>query len=162
MWCAQCVVGHKFKEMHNFIIRFIFEGKKRFLSRIEKVIRFSIRVCIFKIVYFRVEKVYNQKPFERQTFCTVFPHLSCIKFTLGGRSIHSHRTRSATQCNVLTPSCKRNSGLRTFHPSACRLRNNLGNTYRNIISHSNFRITLQNDFIKGNSSLGYFKIIKTF
>ena len=65
MWCAQCVVRHKFKEMHNFIIRFIFEGKKRFLSRIEKVIRFSIRVCIFKIVYFRVEKVYNQKPFER-------------------------------------------------------------------------------------------------
>ena len=69
------------------------------------------------------------------------------------RSIYSHRTRSATCNDVLTPSCKRNSGLRTFHSSACRLWNNLGNTNRNMISHSNFRITLQNDFIKENSSL---------
>ena len=50
------------------------------------------------------------------------------------RSIHNHRTRSATCNDILTPSCKRNSGLRTFHSSACRLWNNLGNTYRNIIS----------------------------
>ena len=78
------------------------------------------------------------------------------------RSIHNHRTRSATCNDVLTPSCKRNSGLRTFHSSTCRLWNNLGNTYRNIISHSNFRITLQKNFITENSSLEYFKIIKTF
>ena len=78
------------------------------------------------------------------------------------RSIHSHRTRSATCNDFLASSCKRNSGLRTFHSSASRLWNNLGNTYRNIISHSNFRITLQNHFIKEKSSLEYFKIIKTF
>ena len=65
------------------------------------------------------------------------------------RSTHGYRTRSA---------CKRNSGLRTFHSSACRLWNNLGNSYRNIISHSNFRKMVQNNFITENTSIEHFKI----
>ena len=48
------------------------------------------------------------------------------------RSTHGHRTRSATCNDVFTPSCKRNSGLRTFRSNACRLWNDLGNTYTNI------------------------------
>ena len=56
----------------------------------------------------------------------------------------------------------RNSGLRSSLSSAYCLWNNLGNSYRNIIFHSNFRKMLQNDFIKENSSLEYFKISKTF
>ncbi|RMX57196.1 hypothetical protein pdam_00017951 [Pocillopora damicornis] len=74
------------------------------------------------------------------------------------KSTHGYRTRSPICNDVLTSSCQRNLGLRTFHSSACHLWNNLGNTYRNIISLSNCRKMLQNNFIKENSLLGHFKI----
>ena len=78
------------------------------------------------------------------------------------RSTHGYRTRSAIYNDVLTPSCKRNSGLETFHSSAWRLWNNLDNSYRNITSHTNFRKMLQNNLVKENSSLDHFNTIRTF
>ena len=78
------------------------------------------------------------------------------------RSTRGYHTRSTVCNDVATPSCKGNSGLRTFHSSACRLWNKLGNSYRNIISHSNFRIKVQNNFITENSSLEHFKISGSF
>lgn len=78
------------------------------------------------------------------------------------RSTHGYCTRSAICNDVLTPSCKRNSRLRTFHSSACRLWNKLGNSFRNITSHSNFKITLLKNFIKENTSIEHFKISRRF
>ena len=78
------------------------------------------------------------------------------------RSTHGYRTRSAICDDVLTPSCKRNSGLRTFHSRACRPWNNLGNSYRNITSNSNFRKTLQNNIITDNTLTEHFKVSRTF
>ena len=65
-------------------------------------------------------------------------------------STHGYRTRSALCNDVLTPSCKRNSGLRTFHLSASCLWNNLGDTYGNII------------FIKENSSQEHLRLVGLF
>ena len=78
------------------------------------------------------------------------------------RSTHGYGTRSAILNDVLTPSFKRNSGLKTFHSSACRLWNNLYNSYRNITSHKNFRKMLQNNLIRENSSLDHFNTTRTF
>ena len=71
------------------------------------------------------------------------------------RSTHGYRTRSAVCNECLTPSCKRNS-------SACCLWKNLGNSYRNITSPTDFRKMLQNNLIKENSLLKHFKISRTF
>ena len=38
---------------------------------------------------------------------------------------HNHNTRSVSNNNITTPACKRNSGIRTFQSSACRLWNAL-------------------------------------
>ena len=65
-------------------------------------------------------------------------------------STHGYRTRSALCNDVLTPSCKRNSGLRTFHLSASCLWNNLSDTYGNII------------FIKENSSQEHLRLVGLF
>ena len=95
------------------------------------------------------------------------------------RSTHCYRTRSAICNEVLIPSCKRISGLKTIHSSACRPWNNLDNSfyftsfiflliflwensYRNITCHTNFRKMLQNNLIKENSSLDYFNTTRTF
>ena len=60
-------------------------------------------------------------------------------------------TKGSALCNdVLTPSCKRNSGPRTFHLSASCLWNNLGDTYGNII------------FIKENSSQEHLRLVGLF
>ena len=50
------------------------------------------------------------------------------------RFTHGYHTRSAICNDVLTPSHKRDSWLKTFHLSACRLWNNFGFSYGNIIS----------------------------
>ena len=89
----------------------------------------------------------------REYFSSYFKHV---------RSTHGYRTTSDIFNDVLTPSCKRNSELKTFHSSACRLRNNLDNSYRNITSHKNFRKMLQNNLIKENSSLDHFNNTRTF
>ena len=89
-------------------------------------------------------------------------HLKLISYFKYVRSTHGYCTRSNICNDVLTPSCKRNSGLRTFHSSTCPLWNNLGNSYRNIISHSNFRITLQSNFITENTLIEHFEISRTF
>ena len=78
------------------------------------------------------------------------------------RSTHRYHTRSAINNNIQTPLCKRNSGLRTFHSSACRLWNNLDNTFRDITSHSSFRKRLQKKHLNDNRSLEHFKITRTF
>lgn len=78
------------------------------------------------------------------------------------RSMHGYCTTSAICNDVLTPSCKRNSGLRTFHSSACRLWNKLGNSFRKITSPSNFKITLLKNFIKENTSIEHFEISGMF
>ena len=57
---------------------------------------------------------------------------------------------------------KESQEVRIFNSSVCRLWNNLGNTYKIIISHSNFRKMVQNNFIKEDPSLEHFKISRTF
>ena len=77
------------------------------------------------------------------------------------RSTHGYRTRSAICNDVLTPSCIRNSGIKTFHSSTCPPWNNLDNSYGNITSRTNFRKMLQNNLIKENSSLDHFNTTRT-
>ena len=69
-----------------------------------------------------------------QYFTSYFKHV---------RSTHGYHTRSAVCSDVLTPSSKRNSGLKTFIYGILIL----GNSYRNInvISHSNFKKMSQNN-----------------
>ena len=64
--------------------------------------------------------------------------------------------------NVLTPFCKRHSGLGTFYLSTCRLCNKWGHSYRDIVSHTMFKKTLQDKFTNDNASLEHLKICKTF
>ena len=75
---------------------------------------------------------------------------------------HNHSTRSASNNDITTPTCKRNSGLRTFHSSACRLWNALDPHQRKTISHAGFRKYLYNLYLSKNSSLDNFLITKAY
>ena len=74
---------------------------------------------------------------------------------------HNHNTRSVSNNNITTPACKRNSGLRTFHSSACRLWNALDPELKTL-SHTNFKNYLFKLYRSLISSLDHFKICKTF
>ena len=74
---------------------------------------------------------------------------------------HNHNTRSVSNNNITTPACKRNSGLRTFHSSACRLWNALDPEPKTL-SHTNFKNYLFKLYRSLISSLDHFKICKTF
>lgn len=74
---------------------------------------------------------------------------------------HNYNTRSASNNNITTPACKRNSGLRTFHSSACRLWNALDPEPKTL-SHTNFKNYLVKFYRSMTSFLDHFKIRKTF
>ena len=74
---------------------------------------------------------------------------------------HNYNTRSVPNNNITTPACKRNSGLRTFHSSACRLWNALDPELKTL-SHNNFKNYLFKLYRSMISFLDHFKICKTF
>ena len=74
---------------------------------------------------------------------------------------HNYNTRSVSNNNITTPACKRNSGLRTFHSSACRLWNALDPEPKTL-SHTNFKNYLFKLYRSMISFLDHFKICKTF
>ena len=51
---------------------------------------------------------------------------------------HTYNTRSVSNSNITAPACKKNSGLRTFHSSACLLWNTLDAKLR-LFSHTNLK-----------------------
>ena len=59
-------------------------------------------------------------------------YIECLSNT------HNYNTRSVSNNNITTPACKKNSGLRTFHSSACRLWNTL-DAKLGLLSHTNFK-----------------------
>ena len=136
------------------LLRLLQEQKRCARSILDATINDSSVELFYKLGWLpiddiiRVRKLFMLHKFS-QGHCPVY-FSSYFKYV---RSTHGYHTRSAVSNDVSTPSCNRNSGLRTFHSSACRLWNKLGNSYRNIISHSNFRITLQNNFVTENSSV---------
>jgi len=74
---------------------------------------------------------------------------------------HNYNTRSVSNNNITTPACKKNSGLRTFHSSTCRLWNTLDAKLR-LFSHTNFKNYLFKLYRSRNSFIDHFKICKTF
>ena len=74
---------------------------------------------------------------------------------------HNYNTRSVSNNNITTPVCKRNSGLRTFHSSACLLWNTLDAKLRSL-SHTNFKNYFFKLYRSRNSFFNHFKICKTF
>ena len=74
---------------------------------------------------------------------------------------HNYNTRSVSNNNITTPACKRNSGLRTFHSSACRLWNALDPEPKTL-SHTNFKNYLFKLYRSRISFLDHLKICKTF
>ena len=73
----------------------------------------------------------------------------------------NYKTRSDSNNNITTPACKLNSGLRTFHSSACRLWNTL-DAKLGSLSHTNFKNYLFKLYRDRNSFIDHFKICKTF
>ena len=74
---------------------------------------------------------------------------------------HNYNTRSVSNNNITTPACKRNSGLRTFHSSACRLWNALDPVPKTL-SHTNFKKYLFKLYRSMIYFLDHLKICKTF
>ena len=74
---------------------------------------------------------------------------------------HNYNTRSVSNNNITTPACKRNSGLRTFHSSACRLWNALDPEPKTL-SHTNFKKYLFKLYRSMIYFLDHLKICKTF
>ena len=74
---------------------------------------------------------------------------------------HNYNTRSVSNNNITTPACKRNSGLKTFHSSACRLWNTL-DAKLGSLSYSDFKNYLFKLYRSRNSFIDHFKICKTF
>ena len=83
------------------------------------------------------------------------------KYTEHISKTHNYNTRSVSSNNITTPACKRNSGLRTFHSSACRLWNALDPEPKTL-SHSNFKNYLFKLYCSRISFLDQFKVCKTF
>lgn len=77
-------------------------------------------------------------------------------------TIHRYHTRSANNNNIITPKCNNNSGLRTFHSSACRLWNKIDLSQRNVNSYRNFKKALNNKFLENNRLLQHFHMTKTY
>ena len=74
---------------------------------------------------------------------------------------HNHNTRSVSNNNITTPACKRNSGLRTFPSSACRLWNALDPEPKTL-SHTNFKNYLFKLYRSLISSLIILRFVKPF
>ena len=55
--------------------------------------------------------------------------------------LHNINQGQVSNNNITTPACKKNSGLRTFPSSACRLWNTLDVKLR-LLSHTNFKTYL--------------------
>ena len=62
-------------------------------------------------------------------------------------TVHKYSTRSANnKFNIITPKCKNNSGLRTFHSSVCPQLNKTDLSIKNIASYANFRKVIHCSF----------------
>ena len=73
-----------------------------------------------------------------------------------------HNTRTSRRNDLITPKCKKHSGLRTFHSSATRLWNETELSLRYISSHKRFIRDLQRKMILKNSAAEHFKINYTY
>ena len=67
---------------------------------------------------------------------------------------NNYNTRSVSNNNITTPACKRNSGLRTFHSSTCRLWDTLDAKF-GLLSHTNFKNYLFKLYRSRNSFIGH-------
>ena len=82
-------------------------------------------------------------------------YIECVSNT------HNYNTRSVSNNNITTPACKKNSALRTFHSSACRLWNTL-DAKLGLLSHTNFKNYFVKLYRSRNSFIDHFKICNTF
>ena len=121
--------------------------------------------------------LYGEAPPERSTFLQVYKRIGILsmlykinqghcpayfnKYIEHISNTHNYNTRSVSNNNITTPACKRNSGLRTFHSSACRLWNALDPEPKTL-SHTNFKNYLFKLYRSMISFLDLFKICKTF
>ena len=78
-------------------------------------------------------------------------------------TVHKYSTRSANnKLNIITPKCKNNSGLRTFHSSACHQWNKTDLSIKNIASYANFRKVIHSSFQEQYCSIEHFFMEKTY
>ena len=78
-------------------------------------------------------------------------------------TVQKYSTRSANnKLNIITPKCKNNSGLRTFHSSACRQWNKTDLSIKNIASYANFRKVIHSSFQEQYCSIEHFCMEKTY
>ena len=78
---------------------------------------------------------------------------------------HNYNSRSVSNNNITTPACKRNSGLKTFHSSTCRLWNTLDAKFGLLIIITIIiilKITYLNFTIAGIPSLIILRSVKLF
>ena len=78
------------------------------------------------------------------------------------KNTHSYNTRLSSYNALAVPKCQSNAGLRTFHASATRLWNRLGNKLKNMANESNFKKNLLERFLNINASWKHFSITRKF